>query len=474
MQEQASNIEGLSSVFGYDVDLVNLLDISQVFVAIACFVYFIMSRLCRKKSSRGIIHAKRDLACSPKQLLRKHGKDGAESRRITQVPVCGATFVSKDFESQVQELLSQVTPTPESEVIVKSLAGLAQRVIKEVFPNVEVVAFASSNIVRGTAFGVAVPDVDLVASISPEEMVRQMQLQRSGHFVDKLCARKLQKSAVRTCTDLLTTKGGIRFRRTAFRGAEPRVTLLVPASLGYSEKSIPLDFSVNSVMPLHNAALLTECGQLEPKAKALIVFVRRWAKDRGICQVAMGHMPPYAWTLLCIYFCQVGIPGVQLLPPISEFKVASSLGVKKSSEVLPKWSRMPGEGPKVGELFHLFVTFMFSFNWSKEAASPGVGKRAPASINVALPIIIRADGGSEVGPCVEDPFDPQRNVAEGVTEVGARRLREELQRSLTLFQAGASLAELLEPWTPPEVRCKLEATDAAGKLFNKSWSPTGH
>ena len=37
-------------------------------------------------------------------------------------------------------------------------------------------------------------------------------------------------------------------------------------------------------------------GQIEPKSKVLIVFVRRWAKDRGICQAATNHMSPHAWN----------------------------------------------------------------------------------------------------------------------------------------------------------------------------------
>eukprot|EP00450_Noctiluca_scintillans_P037582 CAMPEP_0194550288 /NCGR_PEP_ID=MMETSP0253-20130528/95639_1 /TAXON_ID=2966 /ORGANISM="Noctiluca scintillans" /LENGTH=477 /DNA_ID=CAMNT_0039397727 /DNA_START=41 /DNA_END=1471 /DNA_ORIENTATION=- len=449
----AGNIARQSNVWSYDVDLVNLLDISQVLIAIICAFYFSWSRFCQTaKTPQRSTGAKRVPSDSPKQLLRNHVKDSAETRRITQVPVFGATFVSKDFESQVQELLSQVTPTPESEVVVKSLAQHAQNVIREIFPNGEVVAFASSNIVRGTAFGVAVPDVDLVASICPEEMVRQMQLQRPGQFVDKLCARKLQKSAVRTCTDLLTTKGGLKFRRTFFRGEEPKVTLLVPPNLGFSVQSIPLDFSVNSVLPLHSAALITECGQRELRAKALIIFVRRWVKDRGICQASMGHMPPYAWTLLCIYFCQVGIPGARLLPAVKDFKVAADLankelpssGARSSNENVSPTNQM-----QVGELFQRFVIFTRDIDWSKEAASTRIGQRAPAHLGMEIPVIVREDGRTEVGPCVEDPFSPQRNIASGVTEYGAQRFKEELQRACTLTSNAVSLEELLQPWTPP-------------------------
>merc|ERR1719310_418023 len=90
------------------------------------------------------------------------------------------------------------------------------------------------------------------------------------------------------CTDRLVASAGLKFRRSAFRGEEPRVTLLVPSALGFFKEAIPVDFSINSVTPFYTAALLTECGQIDVRAKALILFVKRWAKDRGICHAAKG------------------------------------------------------------------------------------------------------------------------------------------------------------------------------------------
>merc|ERR1711862_1091594 len=71
------------------------------------------------------------------------------------------------------------------------------------------------------------------------------------------------------------------------------------------------------------AALLTECGQLEPRARELILLVKRWAKDRGICHAAKGHLSPYSWTLLCIFFLQVREE--PMLPPLDRFKKSSAL-----------------------------------------------------------------------------------------------------------------------------------------------------
>lgn len=464
------------TLFGVELDVLDLLDISQTVFAVASFAIFVhwhFNRKGKSKKSKPISAFSRvPSVCPPEpdaRLARSMKlQEKLDDRRITKVPVSLPVFEATGFENQVKELLTQMIATQESEKVIRDLAAHAQTILREIFADVEVVGFASSNFVRGTAFGVAVPDVDLVASINPESLVHQLQLHRCGCVTDRICARKLQKSAVRTCTDLLTSKGGLRFRRTAFRGEEPKVTLLVPPTLGLSHQSIPIDFSVNSVLPLHNAALLTECGHIEPRAKALVILVRRWAKDRGICQASMGHMPPYSWTLLCIYFCQVGLQDA-VLPPLTRFKVTSGLAGKTDAHTGAEddW-RAPTHSPvmsmQVGELFREFAQFLLSVDWSTEVASVRLGKRSPPHLGMELPVILHANGDSEIGPCVEDPFEPKRNIASGVTEYGAKRLREELLRASDLMSQCAPLAEILVPWTPPSASDDTRETTKGSRL----------
>merc|ERR1719324_534816 len=98
-------------------------------------------------------------------------------------------------------------------------------------------------------------------------------------------------------------------------------------------KTIPLSFSVNTVTPFYAAAFLTECAQMDCRAKELILLVRRWAKDRGISHAAKGHLSPYAWSLLVIYFLQVWDgQGDPLLPTITSFKMSSGLLRRQQKE----------------------------------------------------------------------------------------------------------------------------------------------
>jgi DNA polymerase sigma len=238
--------------------------------------------------------------------------------------------------------------------------------------------------------------------------------------------------------------------------------------LGVFEEAVPVDFSVNAVTPLYNAALLTECGQKDPRAKALILLVKRWAKDRGVCHAAKGHLSPYLWSILTIYFLQVGVPDEgQILPPLEVFETYAGLmeqsrsGVPSPSvpagEVKPQQPSAETAKPGVpkrsmGRLFKDFMHFYTSvFDWRNEAVRIRLGKRAPPDLAQPLHIILHSGGDtSEVGPSIEDPFDPTKNLGSCMTATSLERLRAELKRADDLCTSEVSLTQLLEPWIPPE------------------------
>lgn len=370
-------------------------------------------------------------------------------RKPSAAPVKAPTFESSEWDKQVAELLHQIAPSAEDDQIVGKLACFVKQAIKPMLPEVEVVGFASGDLTRKKAFGVAVPDVDVVANVNPVTLAERLG-GRIGSFNDKFDPKKLQKSAIRACTDRLVSEGGFKFRRSAFRGEEPKVTLLAPASFGICNDAIPIDFSVNAVGPLHNAALLTECGQIEPRARELILLVKRWAKDRGICHAAKGHLSPYAWSLLCIFFLQAGMEdGESLLPALSGFKKASQLVARGSPD--EKANEVAGSSKNTARLFCDFMAFyQETFGWKTEAVSIRSGVRGKPGLSLPLHIIVGEENATVVGPSIEDPFDESRNLASGMSAASLARLHEELQRARTMCSTGASLADLLEPWAPPE------------------------
>jgi hypothetical protein len=376
------------------------------------------------------------------------------ARTPSAVPVTPPTFQSSGWELEVVELLGQIAPTPNCEITVAQITQTVRRVIRPIINDVEVYGFASGNITNGKAFGVAVPEVDIVISVSMSTLQRWLNKRPNATSCEDpiVSQQKVQKSAIRAFTDRLVGNGGFKFRRSAFRGSEPKVTLIAP-SIGIQGESVPLNLFVNAVIPLHNAALVAECGQLDPRAKALVLLVKRWAKDRGVSHAAKGHLSPYEWTLLTIYFLQVSAENEsQLLPPFEFFEICSN-GLRKdcARKSQPvKNPPNPEQKLSVAELFQGFVKFYATdFDCRKEAVSVRLGQRAPPDVKLPIHIIVSDDGlTTEVGPSIEDPFEPAKNLGCCMTASSFERLREELSRADEMCSDKVSLTTLLTPWAP--------------------------
>lgn len=386
-------------------------------------------------------------------------------RQKSAVPVLAPKFKSVGWDAEVSELLDQISPTQEGEEVMCRLIEKTEEVIRTLIPEASVSGFASGNLKRGKAFGVAIPEVNLVVTVALDTLALRLRdrLSKTGRSLS-LDSRKLQKSAIRACTDQLVALAGFKFRRSAFRGEEPKVTLLAPGHLAASEEAIPVDFSVNTVSPLRSAALLEECGRLEPRAKDLILLVHRWARDRGISHAVKGHLPPYAWSLLCIYYLQVGSPSEgPLLPPFGALASCADPFTALSCGRSERAAARNSITTTAAALFKGFVRFYREeFHWRREAVSVRLGRRAPPELSLPLHIVLA--GGArrtEVAPSLEDPFEPSRNISSTMTSDGIVRFREELQRAHELCSSGASLAALLTPWAPPEYEALKGGKDRA-------------
>eukprot|EP00932_Pfiesteria_piscicida_P007611 SRR837773.17760.p1 GENE.SRR837773.17760~~SRR837773.17760.p1 ORF type:complete len:529 (-),score=113.44 SRR837773.17760:71-1582(-) len=375
-----------------------------------------------------------------------------KERSSTVRPVQPLAFLATGFDAQVQELLARITPTAQTDKVVSDLADAVKQQLSGLVQDMEVLGFAGSELMRGTAFGVAVPEVDIVACMSLRSVSqcfrgRVQQPPKVSTAADML---KIQKKAVRLFTEHLVRDGRFKFRRSAFRGAEPKVTLLASAELGVHGEPIPFDLSFNSTSPMYNTAFLAEAGKLEPRAKALALLVKRWAKDRAMCHATKGHLSPYAWTLLTIFFLQVGLPEEgPLLPPLTEFDTFHSLAQKQGQAPKPQKKSSSGAASiTVGELFRRFVDFYGQdLDYQKEAVDVLHGRRGPPDGQLPLNIIVNGDGSACVGPSIVDPFNADCNLASGMNEAAWQHLREELARARSLLAAGAMLPELLEPWS---------------------------
>jgi len=367
------------------------------------------------------------------------------ARTASVMPVVAPSFQASGWEAEVQELLGHLLPTTDSDAQVACVVRSVQRTLAPAWPGIKVAGFASASLKSGAAFAVAVPELEVVVSMDP--------LLTQGHDQAQQQQQQQQlKATLRAMTDRLVNRAGFKFRRSAFRQEAPSVTMLAPAGFG-EDDATPLSLSVHSTTPPRGAALLEECRRRAPQARDLILLVRRWAKDRGLSQVAAGHLPPYAWTLLVVYFLQVGVETGTVLPPVSAFDLFERLSGARDANS-ENVSTMTPSSPSAPVLLKAFFRFFaHEFDWQQELVCPRRGVRSTAARASAAPLAAGSSSQEAKQPCVEieDPFDRTKNWGGGMTAQSLARLREELRRATDLTSEGFSLTLLLEPWAPAGV-----------------------
>eukprot|EP00427_Karlodinium_veneficum_P033400 CAMPEP_0169185762 /NCGR_PEP_ID=MMETSP1016-20121227/1980_1 /TAXON_ID=342587 /ORGANISM="Karlodinium micrum, Strain CCMP2283" /LENGTH=470 /DNA_ID=CAMNT_0009261509 /DNA_START=35 /DNA_END=1447 /DNA_ORIENTATION=+ len=353
------------------------------------------------------------------------------------------------WEREVDEFLASILQTAASIRMVKELARSVQQTIRSALPEAEVVGVSSGDLAGKCSLGMGDPEVELIIFVNPDALPSQLKsrLFRSGAaFPAELDARKVQKSAIRACTDRLVSTGGFKFRRSAFRGQEPKVTLLAPASFSFGSSvgticrqgarstpavdepvGTPVELSVNTLIPLYSDALQAACGRFDRQGTELLVLVRRWARDRGISHEAKGHLSPYAWTSLAAFFLQVTPFGNSFVVPALEgihidksnviVQRASPIDASDllpSAEVLSRCNKV--EHKSTIALFLEFVHFYSKeFDWRSEAVSLRTGRRAVPDLALPLHIIISSAGvPTQVGPHIQDLFDHKNNLGTSI------------------------------------------------------------
>lgn len=377
-------------------------------------------------------------------------------RSESAMPVKAPVFQSTSWDDAVNELLGQITPTSACEDAVAQIRSIVKRSLRSVFPDADVESYVSGNLKGGKAFGVAVPDVEFVIHVCPKMLAKHMSLHGNASYAD---SRQLLKCALRACTENLAGSG-LKFRRSAFSGEEPKVTFLAPTSLDICDVSVPFDFAINSVTPSRNSTLLAECARIDSRTLKLILLVRRWAKDRAICFAPKGHLSPYMWTILAIYYMQVGGDFGPLLPPFQSLDGSVDLG--KSN--VAKKNKATRSIISISELLEGFFRFYaVGFEWSAEAIDIRTGKRAAPSIKHSRLRSFADAPKQKAKPVIEDPFTAGHLLGDNMTDESFDRLKEEFTRASKMCSGSKSLTTLLEPWAPSEVDPAEAASTKAGQ-----------
>lgn len=351
-----------------------------------------------------------------------------EVRKPSVMPVQAPKFKANSWEAEVGELVDQISLTDTSRAHVESITEAVRTTLLPVLPTARVDGYVTANPMGGTAFGVAVPDVEIVVLSNPKVLAERATKD----------AGKFQKALIRTCTDRLVSHGSFKFRRSAFRGTEPKVTLISPTTGG--QVGIPFNLAVNAATPARSSAVFEACSRLDLRAGELILLVRRWAKDRGISHAAKGHLSPYSWMLLAVYYLQVGLDEHGPLLPDMSFLASGKRPAKPDVHC----------ALSTGELLKGFMHFYATFGWGSEIVSVRRATRLPPNDRLPRRLLEKDGSKTHEAPIIEDPFEGSVDLGSSMHWLSTQRLVEEFARSAEFCSRGASLAELLEPWTPPE------------------------
>mmetsp|Transcript_51137 Transcript_51137/g.110971 ORF Transcript_51137/g.110971 Transcript_51137/m.110971 type:complete len:464 (+) Transcript_51137:96-1487(+) len=357
--------------------------------------------------------------------LQKQTSQFTRSRKDSPEPPRHLKFEATGFEAQVSELLGHISRQPESAQLAAWVAKQVEKVLRPSFPGATVDGFAIGNPRMAPGFVMASSEIMIVVRANTEQLLKTLSGEWNVSIVER---KKLRKCAIRFCANLLTTKGGFRFRHSGYAAEYPLVSLLAPVPLGFQEEPMCIDLAVNSAKTVNMVQLISRCNRHDDRAASLILLVRRWARTRAVAHAAKGHLSEYAWCLLTVFFLQVAPGSDSPMPPLTD---GNEMKAPQKDRNAPRKS--------VAKLFEAFMAFYArDFAWQYEGVSVRLGHRTG----------LRSLASKEVPLVFEDTFHLLKDPSADMAEKTLSRLREEICRADVFIARGASLSEVFEQWMP--------------------------
>ena len=155
------------------------------------------------------------------------------------------------------------------------------------FLRCRVVGCSRADFVRRANLGVAAPDMDFVVTAKPMVLLDRFRQQGrlGGGPTRWTCVkdRKLRSASSRTGS----SSAGLKFRRSAFRSDERKVSLLAPPLLGLVDDSRAIVVSVNTATPLPQCHVYHRMRTSGTKRQGS--YPSRAALRKCSCHTARGH-----------------------------------------------------------------------------------------------------------------------------------------------------------------------------------------
>ncbi|CAE7517325.1 TUT7 [Symbiodinium microadriaticum] len=327
------------------------------------------------------------------------------------------------LEQEARARLNEYAMTTEVRERMNRCVHALEEVVTSLGPNWRVSPFGSA----ANGFGTKFSDLDATCYELPEEGKEPEQQQPAAEVLSERLAPLLRK-------------------HKSFDIAQEVLHARVPILKLCFEGKLEVDLSCHNTLPLQNTKLLKAYSTLDDRVKELVILVKLWAKDRGVCGASRSHLSSYALTLMAIYFMQVH-PKISLpmLPP-QAFKDDSHVDVGAKVEAArSSWSCNLSLGQFVLRFFNFYS---LEFSWGSEVVSVRLPNRLDASENH----LVKLKGRNFRRLHVEDPVDETRNL--NCVLGDAQEI--ELQRAL------AETYSRLQAKEPVSLGTPLEETQYAG------------
>ena len=109
------------------------------------------------------------------------------------------------------------------------------------------------------------------------------------------------KAAKRAVSEAVDSRTG----RAVFGEIEAITTARVPIlKTKHLSTGVELDLCVNQLLPLQNTSLLRTYVDCDDRVRPLALFIKYWAKARGVNDSSNGTLSSYAWVMMVVFFLQ--------------------------------------------------------------------------------------------------------------------------------------------------------------------------
>ncbi|KAJ3324871.1 hypothetical protein HDU93_002706, partial [Gonapodya sp. JEL0774] len=223
------------------------------------------------------------------------------------------------------------------------------------------------------------------------------------------------------------------------------------------EFNLACDINLNTRISLRNTELVRSYVAIDPRVRTLCMMVKYWAKRRQLNDAAMGGtLSSYCWVMMAVNYLQLLSPPI--LPSLQVYRApdldpeatnpSTSIVDGVDTTFFTDVEHLQGFGEDnpasaASLLYGFFKKYAVDFDYARDVVSVRTGsvlskrqKRWDRDADRLCNIL-----------CVEEPFNPSRNLANSADRPCVAGIRAEFRRALEVLGLTGSLEACCEPFT---------------------------